>query len=104
MGMAVGCNVGDRHAMFEPIHGSAPKHAGKDKVNPMAMILATAEALRWLGEQRNEASLLRAGDAIEAAVKTVLADGKPLTYDLVGNERAAKMSEVTTAILAALAL
>src|SRR5439155_1658817 len=49
MGMAVGCNVGDRHAMFEPIHGSAPKHAGKDKVNPTAMILATAEALRWLG-------------------------------------------------------
>lgn len=104
MGMAVGCNVGDRHAMFEPIHGSAPKHAGKDKVNPMAMILATGEALRWLGEQRSDPALGRAGDAIEAAVKRVLAAGKPLTYDLVGSDAAAKMSEVTTAILDALEL
>ncbi len=104
MGMAVGCNVGDHHAMFEPIHGSAPKHAGKDKVNPMAMILATGEALRWLGDQKSDPALGRAGDAIEAAVKSVLAAGKPLTYDLVGNERAAKMSEVTTAILDAMDL
>ena len=90
--------------MFEPIHGSAPKHAGKDKVNPMAMILATGEALRWLGDQKSDPALGRAGDAIEAAVKSVLAAGKPLTYDLVGNESAAKMSEVTTAILDALVL
>ena len=45
MGMAVGCNVGDDHAMFEPIHGSAPPLAGKDRANPMAMLLATGEAL-----------------------------------------------------------
>src|SRR5262249_2794529 len=47
MGMAVGCNVGDDHAMFEPIHGSAPPLAGKDAANPMAMLLATGEALAW---------------------------------------------------------
>ena len=52
MGMAVGCNVGDEHAMFEPIHGSAPRHSGKDKVNPMAMFLSTAEGLRWLGRRK----------------------------------------------------
>src|SRR2546427_876310 len=40
MGMAAGGNIGDAHGMFEPIHGSSPKHAGKDEVNPMAMILA----------------------------------------------------------------
>jgi isocitrate/isopropylmalate dehydrogenase len=45
MGMAVGCNIGDDHAMFEPIHGSAPPLAGKDRANPMAMLLATGEAL-----------------------------------------------------------
>lgn len=99
MGMAVGCNVGDEHAMFEPIHGSAPKHAGKDKVNPMAMILATGEALRWLGGQRHDPELTRAGDAIEDSIRTVLKRGAPLTYDLVGNDAAAKMSEVTTAII-----
>ncbi len=102
MGMAVGCNVGDNNAMFEPIHGSAPKHAGKDKVNPMAMILSTAEALRWLGERHDEESLKKAGDAIEAAIKAVLAKGDTLTYDLVGVDAAAKMSTVTTSILAEL--
>ena len=102
MGMAVGCNVGDQHAMFEPIHGSAPRHAGKDKVNPMAMILSTAEALRWLGRRKDDEALVQAGDGIEDAVKAVLKRGEPLTYDLVGNDRAAKMSEVTSAILAEL--
>ncbi|MBE7478613.1 MAG: isocitrate/isopropylmalate dehydrogenase family protein [Polyangiaceae bacterium] len=99
MGLAVGCNVGDHHAMFEPIHGSAPKHAGQDKANPMAMILATGEALRWLGDKQGDSALRRGGDAIEAAVRAVIAAGAPLTYDLSGSERAAKMSEVTTAIL-----
>lgn len=104
MGMAVGCNVGDGHAMFEPIHGSAPKHSGKDKVNPMAMILATAEALRWLSDEKQDAALRKAGDAIEDAVRVVLKQGKTLTYDIIGNERASKMSEVTTAILSELKL
>jgi len=99
MGMAVGCNVGDEHAMFEPIHGSAPKHAGKDKVNPMAMILATGEALTWLADQDDDAELRRAGEAIETAVRKVLAKNDRLTYDLVGNDAASKMSEVTTAII-----
>ena len=99
MGMAVGCNVGDRHAMFEPIHGSAPRHAGQDKVNPMAMILATGEAMRWLGRKKSDAQLVKAGDAVESAVRAVLEQGNTLTYDLVGESRASKMSEVTTAIL-----
>jgi 3-isopropylmalate dehydrogenase len=99
MGLAVGCNVGDRHGMFEPIHGSAPKHAGQDKANPMAMILATGEALKWLGERKGDPTLVRGGQAVETAVRAVLSAGSPLTYDLVGNERAAKMSETTAAIL-----
>jgi 3-isopropylmalate dehydrogenase len=97
--MAVGCNVGDDHAMFEPIHGSAPRHAGKDKVNPIAMLLATAEALRWLGKRKDDQDLERSGDAIEASVRGVIEAGETLTYDLVGEDKASSMSQVTGAII-----
>ncbi len=99
MGMAVGCNIGDDHGMFEPIHGSAPKHAGKDKVNPIAMILAVKEAIRWVAERKGNAPLAAASDQIEVAVRRVLERGEPLTYDLVGEERAAPMSKVGDAIV-----
>jgi isocitrate dehydrogenase (NAD+) len=85
MGMAVGCNVGDDHAMFEPIHGSAPPLAGKDRANPMAMMLATGEAMAWLGRRFADDRLLRAHQAIEAAVATLVARGEPLTTDLGGS-------------------
>jgi 3-isopropylmalate dehydrogenase len=84
MGMAVGCNVGDDHAMFEPIHGSAPPLAGKDRANPMAMLLATGEALGWLGRRHADERLARAHAAIEAAVASIVERGEPLTADLGG--------------------
>ena len=92
MGMAVGANIGRDHGMFEPIHGSAPKHAGKDKVNPIAMILAVKEGLEWLGDRKQDPRLNRAARAIEAAVIDLLKAGAPLTYDLVGESKAAKCS------------
>ena len=98
MGMAVGANVGRDHGMFEPIHGSAPKHAGKDKVNPIAMILAVKEGLDWLGQRKDDARLVRAAAAIEGAVVKVLKDGHPLTYDLAGEAKASRCSEVGEAI------
>ncbi|MFT3692927.1 MAG: isocitrate/isopropylmalate family dehydrogenase [Kofleriaceae bacterium] len=97
MGMAVGCNVGDNHAMFEPIHGSAPPLAGKDKANPMAMILATGEALSWLGTRHGDDRLLRGHKAVESAVAAVVAEGKTLTADLGGK---AGSKAVTAAVLA----
>jgi 3-isopropylmalate dehydrogenase len=103
MGMAVGCNIGDKHAMFEPIHGSAPKHAGKNKVNPIAMIMAVREALRWVADKKGLPQLAAGAEKIETAVRTVLEKGEPLTYDLVGEERAAPMSKVGDAILAEMA-
>ncbi len=84
MGMAVGCNVGDDHAMFEPIHGSAPPLAGKDKANPMAMMLATGEAFFWLGRRHADPRLLAAHAAVEAAVAELVLRGEPLTSDLGG--------------------
>jgi 3-isopropylmalate dehydrogenase len=98
MGMAVGANIGDEHGMFEPIHGSAPRHAGKDRVNPIAMILAVKEGLEWLGGKRADDGLVRASVAIERAVVDVLGAGRPLTYDLVGEADAARCSDVGKAV------
>lgn len=98
MGMAVGCNVGAEHAMFEPIHGTAPPLAGKDAANPMAMLLATGEALAWLGRRHDDDRLIRAAAAVEGAVAEIVRRGQPLTADLVGPERAATLSAVAEAV------
>ncbi len=103
MGMAVGCNLGDQHAMFEPIHGSAPPLTGKDRANPMAMLLAAGEMLGWLGRRHADPRLERAGRAVDEAVAEVCARGAPLTEDLVGAERAAPRSVVAEAVRAATA-
>jgi 3-isopropylmalate dehydrogenase len=84
MGMAVGCNVGDDRAMFEPIHGSAPPLAGKDKANPLAMLLATGECFAWLGKRHGDERLIRAHAAVDAAAAALVARGEPLTSDLGG--------------------
>ncbi|MEE1756444.1 isocitrate/isopropylmalate dehydrogenase family protein [Streptomyces sp. SP18CS02] len=99
LGLSVGCNIGDRHAMFEPIHGSAPGHTGQDRVNPMAALLAAGEALSWVGERRGDPALTGAGGAVARAVRDVLADGSTLTYDLADDGRAAPSSKVTAAVV-----
>ena len=99
MGMAVGCNIGDQHAMFEPIHGTAPPFAGQDKLNPMAMIGAVAEGLRWLGARRQVRLLQTAASTVEESIRAVVRAGAPLTFDLVGDETAESMSRVTSAII-----
>ncbi|MCC7538712.1 MAG: isocitrate/isopropylmalate dehydrogenase family protein [Deltaproteobacteria bacterium] len=97
MGMAVGCNVGDRHAMFEPIHGSAPT-LPRDTANPMAMLLSTSAGLAWLGDRHQDERLRRAARAIEESVAAVLERGEPLTADLVGADHAAPLSVVADAV------
>src|ERR1044072_3299343 len=98
LGLAVGGNIGDEHAMFEPIHGSAPKHASKDKANPLAAILSMQMMLDWLGERHDDQRLLRAAEKVEDAVAELLREGKTLTYDLVGEDKAARCSEVGAAV------
>src|SRR5687767_2447418 len=98
MGMAVGCNLGDDHAMFEPIHGSAPPLAGKDRANPIAMLMATGEAFGWLGRRYGDERLIRAHRAVEAAVAAIVERGEPLTADLVGSDKAAPRSVVAQAV------
>jgi isocitrate dehydrogenase (NAD+) len=75
LGVAPGANIGDGIAVFEPTHGSAPKYAGKNKVNPTAIILSAVLMLRYLGEGGR-------ADSLEAAIASVIAEGKSVTYDL----------------------
>lgn len=75
LGIAPGANMGEGIALFEPVHGSAPKYAGKNKVNPTATILSAVLMLRHLEEEQ-------AADKLENAVRAVLKEGKFVTYDL----------------------
>ncbi|MBI4802927.1 MAG: isocitrate/isopropylmalate dehydrogenase family protein [Elusimicrobia bacterium] len=79
-GLGFGCsaNIGEKLAVFEPSHGSAPKYAGQYKVNPIATILAAKMMLDWLGENAR-------AKAIEDAVASVIAEGKARTYDMGGS-------------------
>src|SRR5207247_9476180 len=86
MGMAAGGNIGDAHAMFEPIHGSAPKHAGRDEVNPIAMILAVQMMLDWLGRRKKDKALRDAAVAVDAAVASHLREGQAITCALGGED------------------
>jgi isocitrate/isopropylmalate dehydrogenase len=84
MGFASGGNVGRDHAMFEPVHGSAPKYAGKNQVNPFATFFAVHQMLRWLGGQHADARLTRQADRLEGVLTRVLAAGGSGTYDQGG--------------------
>ncbi len=75
LGVAPGANIGRDMAVFEAVHGAAPKYKGLNKVNPTAMILSGVLMLRYIKEDN-------AADKLEAAVKRVLAEGKSVTYDL----------------------
>ena len=86
LGFAASGNIGDKYALFEPAHGSAPKYAGQFKVNPTAMILSSKMLLDWLG-LKSEAVRL------ENAVAKVLEKGEVRTYDLGGNNSTLEMAE-----------
>ncbi|MBI3323086.1 MAG: isocitrate/isopropylmalate dehydrogenase family protein [Candidatus Omnitrophica bacterium] len=75
LGVAPGANIGEQSAVFEPVHGSAPKYAGQNKVNPVATILSGVLMLEHLGEEK-------AARRLEQAVADVLREGKAVTYDL----------------------
>jgi isocitrate dehydrogenase (NAD+) len=90
LGMAAGANIGENYAMFEPVHGSAPKYTGQNKVNPIATVFAGKMLLDYLGEKDSART-------VEEAVFEILEEGKVLTYDLGGK---AKTSEVGEAIVA----
>ena len=75
LGVAPGANFGEGIAIFEPTHGSAPKYAGQNKVNPMAQILSGMLMLRHLGETA-------AADRLERAIAELIREGDSVTYDM----------------------
>lgn len=96
LGMAPGANIGDDIAVFEPTHGSAPKYAGLNKVNPMAMMLSAVLMLRYIGEREK-------ADKIERAIAKVIKEGKRVTYDIKRDDTPpATTLEVAEAVIEAM--
>jgi isocitrate dehydrogenase (NAD+) len=98
LGMAPGANFGEEAAIFEPTHGSAPKYAGQNKVNPMAMMLSGMLMLRHLDERE-------AADRLESAIAEVIREGASVTYDMKlsrDDPTAVGTSEVADAIIDAM--
>ncbi|MBI4020038.1 MAG: isocitrate/isopropylmalate dehydrogenase family protein [Candidatus Aenigmarchaeota archaeon] len=92
VGLAPSANIGTSYGMFEPVHGSAPKYAGKGVANPIATILAARMMLDYLGEAK-------AGKLVENAVARALEGGKALTKDLGGNASTGKCAEAITGLI-----
>jgi isocitrate dehydrogenase (NAD+) len=90
LGVAPGANIGEKAAVFEPVHGSAPKYAGQNKANPTALILSGALMLRHLGETD-------AADRVERAVRDTIAEGSTVTYDLGGTAGTSEFGEAVSA-------
>ena len=86
LGFACAGNIGDDYAIFEPTHGSAPKYAGQNKVNPIATIRSAKMMLDYLGETA-------LASRIEDAVARVIAEGRVQTYDMGGNATTTEMAE-----------
>jgi isocitrate dehydrogenase (NAD+) len=99
LGVAPGAHIGERCAVFEATHGSAPGHRGGHRANPMALMLSGAMLLRHLGEGE-------AADRLEGSVAALIAEGRTVTYDLKPNRddpSAATTEEVRDAVIAGLA-
>jgi isocitrate dehydrogenase (NAD+) len=90
LGVAPGANIGELAAVFEPVHGSAPKYAGLNKANPTALILSGALMLRHIGETD-------AAVRVESAVRAVIAEGRTTTYDLGGSAGTREFGEAVAA-------
>jgi isocitrate dehydrogenase (NAD+) len=94
LGVAPGANIGEDGAVFEPVHGSAPKYAGQNKANPTALILSGALMLRHLGYTAE-------GERVERAVREVIAEGRRTTYDLGGDAGTSEFGDAVIERLAA---
>ena len=85
LGMAASANIGDNHMLFEPVHGSSPKYAGKGVVNPIAAISSLQLMFEYLGVRNNDSIATQCSIILDTAISTHLSSGKLMTYDLGGN-------------------
>ena len=99
LGLAPGLVVGERQAMAQATHGSAPDIAGRGIANPYAMIMSGMMLVEWLGRKRGEERATQAAKLIDAAMDKVIAEGKRLTPDLGGNASTGEMGSAVAANL-----
>ncbi len=92
LGVAPGANIGPDAAVFEAVHGSAPKYAGQNKANPTALMLSGVLLLRHIGQQA-------AAGRVEEAIRSVLAEGRTVTYDLGGTAGTSGFADAVVARL-----
>ena len=93
MGMAASGNIGDDHALFEPVHGSSPKYAGKNVVNPIATINSLQMMLEWLGDKHNDDLLIEISSKVNQVVSDQIQEGKVMTYDIGGNATTSQVGD-----------
>jgi 3-isopropylmalate dehydrogenase len=103
LGVAPSGNIGDNHAVFEPVHGSAPDIAGTGQANPIAALLSTAMMLEWLGKKFSDSVPLKTAGRLRGAIEEVLREGKIRTPDLClgrwAEVRPSTTRQVTTEII-----
>ena len=97
LGLAPGLNAGERHAMAQATHGSAPDISGKGSANPYAMIMSGKMLFEWLAIKRSEPKAAQAARLIDSAMERVVAEAKHLTRDLGGKASTAEMGDAVAA-------
>lgn len=98
LGMAPSGDIGDRHALFQPSHGSAPDLVGQGVANPLATVLSAAMMLDWLADQHDDPAARAAARVVDSAVATVTAQGM-VTPDLGGNASTVEVGDAVAAIV-----
>ncbi len=99
MGMAPSGDIGDKHALFQPAHGSAPDIAGTGRANPTATLLSAAMMLEWLGDRNGDAAAQKAAGLLGSAVERTFAGGRVLPYEFGGTSGTA---DITRAVVTSL--
>jgi 3-isopropylmalate dehydrogenase len=99
MGLAPSGDVGDRHALFQPSHGSAPDIAGTGRANPTAMLLSAAMMLEWLGERHGNRGCIDAAEMLNQAIDRVFVDGRVRPCEFGGTSGTRDIAAATIAAL-----
>jgi 3-isopropylmalate dehydrogenase len=99
MGMAPSADLGDKHGLFQPAHGTAPDIAGQGKANPTAMLLSAGMMLSWLGQRHGDQRLLDGAGLIDRAVEHVFSSGQVRPFEFGGGSGTA---DITAAVIHAL--
>ncbi|MBN3802830.1 isocitrate/isopropylmalate dehydrogenase family protein [Paraburkholderia sp. Ac-20336] len=101
MGMAPSADIGDKHGLFQPAHGTAPDIAGQGKANPTAMILSAAMMLQWLAVRQGDQRLADGAALIEAAVEKTFSGGKILPFEFGGSHGTKAITDEVVSFLTA---